>query len=103
MNKILQIEECRLAMETMRSYLQSQHDHAEIYDPPRVVKEANGMGMRGGSFLDFTAPGPDMYRMPSKGSCQDQGDQVLYDGWISRVHPVSGHPEPEDADARGRG
>ena len=33
----------------------------EIYNPPRVVKEANNMGMRGGSSLDFTAPGPDGY------------------------------------------
>ena len=54
-------EECRLAMETMRSCLQSQYDLAALYSPPRVVKEANGMGMRGGFSLDLIAPDPDGY------------------------------------------
>ena len=45
-----------MAMETMRSCLQSQYGLAEIHSPPRVVKEANGMGMMGGFFLDFSAP-----------------------------------------------
>ncbi len=57
MTKGFRIEECRMAMETMRSGLQSQYDLAEIYSPPRVVKEANGMGMKGGFSLDFSAPG----------------------------------------------
>ena len=51
--KEFRIEECRMAMETMRSCLQSQYGLAEIYIPPRVVKEANGVGMRGGFSLDF--------------------------------------------------
>ena len=37
MTKGFRIEECRMAMETMRSCLQSQYDLAEIYSPPRVV------------------------------------------------------------------
>ena len=45
----------------MRSCLQSQYDLAEIYGPPRVVKEANGTGMKGGFSLDFAAPDPDGY------------------------------------------
>ena len=50
-----------MAMETMRSCLQSQYDLAEIYSPPRVAKEANGMSMKGGFSLDFSAPHPDGY------------------------------------------
>ena len=50
-----------MAMETMRSCLQSQYDLAEIYSHPRAVKEANVMGMQGGFFLDFSAPDPDGY------------------------------------------
>ena len=61
MSKSFRMEECRQAMETMRSCLQSQYDLAEIYSPPRVVKEANGMGMRCGFCLDSTAPDPDGY------------------------------------------
>ena len=60
-SKSFRIEECRQAVETMRSCLQSQYDLAAINSPSRVVKEANGMGMRGGFSLDFTAPGPDGY------------------------------------------
>ena len=62
MSKSFRIEECRQAMETMRSFLHSQYGFAEIYSPPRVVKEAaKGMCMRGGFSLDFTAPDPDGY------------------------------------------
>ena len=61
MSQNFRIEDCRQAMETMRSCLQSQYDFAEHCTPPRVVKEANNMGMRGGFFLDFTAPDPDGY------------------------------------------
>ena len=35
-----------MAMETMRSRLQSQYDLAEIYSAPRVVEEADVMGMK---------------------------------------------------------
>ena len=61
MSKNFRIEDCRQAMEMTRSYLQSQYDLAEIYSPPRLVKEANNMGMRGGFSLDFTAPDSDGY------------------------------------------
>jgi hypothetical protein len=61
MSKSFRIEECRQAMETMRFCLQSRYGLAEIYSLPRVVKEANGMGMRGGFSIDFTAPNPDDY------------------------------------------
>ena len=50
-----------MAMETMRSCLQSQYDPGEIYSPPRVVKEATSMGMKGGFSLDVSAPNPDGY------------------------------------------
>ena len=55
MSKSFRIEDCRQAMETMRSCPQSQYDLSDIYSPPRVVKEANGMGMKGGFSLEFSA------------------------------------------------
>ena len=61
MTKEFRVEDCRMAMDTMRSCLQSQYDLAEIYSPPRVVKEGNGMGMKGGSSFDLLAPDPDGY------------------------------------------
>ena len=54
MTKEFRIEECRMAMETMRACLQSQYDLAEILSPP-------SMGMKGGFSLDFSAPDPDDY------------------------------------------
>ena len=48
MSKVFRLEECRMAMETVMSCLQTTYDLAEIYSPPGMVKEANGVGMRSG-------------------------------------------------------
>ena len=56
MTKGFRVEKCRMAMETMRSCLQIQYDLAEIYSPPRVVKEANGMGIKEEFPLTFRLP-----------------------------------------------
>ena len=58
MTKEFRLEDCRMAMETMRSCLQSQYDLAEIYSPPRVATEAKGMGMKGGFFAIFLSSRP---------------------------------------------
>ena len=50
-----------MATETMRSCLQSRYDLQEVYSHPGVVKEANGMGMKGGFSIDLLAPDPDGY------------------------------------------
>ena len=59
MSKSVRLEKCRSAMETMRPCIQIQYDLAEIDGPPRVVKEANGMGMKGDCFVYFSALDPD--------------------------------------------
>ena len=58
--KKLRLEECRMAMETMRACLQSSYDVAEIYRPPIGVKET-GMGMKGSFSPDFTMLEPDPF------------------------------------------
>ena len=62
MSRSFPLEEGRAAMEAMRFCLQSKYDFAEIYSPPRIVMEANGMArMKGGFSLDLTAPDSDNY------------------------------------------
>ena len=78
-------------METMRSCLQSQHDLAEIYSPPRVVKEANGMGMRDGFSLDLAAPDPDGYISDfSKHKCRRRAFAKIRE---CRPYMIIGSPE----------
>ena len=61
MCKKFRFDACRMAMETMRACLQITYDLNVIYSPPRVVKEAYGMGMKGGFSLDVTNPELDGY------------------------------------------
>ena len=80
-----------MAMETMRSCLQSQYDLAEIYSPPRVVKEATGMGMKGGFSLNFSAPDPDGYIWDfSKHECGQKAFALIRK---SRPYMIIGSPE----------
>ena len=80
-----------MAMETMRSCLQSQYDLAEIYSPPRVVKDANGMGMRGGLSLDLTAPDPNGYVWDfSKHECRQKAFAMIRE---TRPYMIIGSPE----------
>ena len=80
MGKIFRIEECRMAMETVQSCLQSQHHFAEIYSPPRAVKEAKGMDEKGGFSLNFSAPDPDGYIWDfSKHECRQRAFAKIRD------------------------
>jgi len=91
MTKGFRLEECRMAMETMRSCLQSQYDLAEIYSPPRVVTEAKGMGMKGGFSLDFSAPDPDGYIWDfSRHECRQKAFKLIRE---SRPYMIIGSPE----------
>ena len=91
MTKEFRFEECRMAMETMRSCLQSQYDLAEIYSPPRVVKEANGMGMKGGFSLDFSGPDPDGYIWNfSRHECRQKAFALIRE---TRPYMIIGSPE----------
>ena len=91
MSKNLGIEDCRQAMETMRSCLQSQYDLAEIYSPARVVKRANNMGMRGGFSLDFTGPDSDGYIWDfSKHECRQKAFKNIRE---CRPYMIVGSPD----------
>ena len=74
-----------------RELIQSQYDLAEIYIPPRLVKEANNMGMRGGFFLGFTAPDPDGYIWDfSKHECRQKAFKKIRE---CRPYMTVGSPE----------
>ena len=91
MTKEFQIEECRMAMDTMRSCLQCQYGLPEIYSPPRVMKEAHGMGLQGGFALDFSAPDPDGYIWDcSRHECRQKAFALIRE---SRPYMFIGSPE----------
>ena len=91
MREKFRIEDCRQAMQTMRSCLQSQYDLAEIYSPPRFAKEANNVGMRGGFSLDFTAPDPDSYIWDlSQHECRQKAFKKVRE---CRPYMIVGSPE----------
>ena len=46
-------------MGVVRAKLGGKHDVSEIYSPPRVVKMARKLGMKGGVSLDLTVPASD--------------------------------------------
>ena len=48
-------------MGVVRRKLGCSHDVSEFYSPPRVVKMATLLGMKGGISLDLTVPGEDGY------------------------------------------
>ena len=43
-------------MAVVRAKLGCKHDVSEFYSPPRVVKKARKLGMKGGASLDLTVP-----------------------------------------------
>ena len=45
----------------VRDKLGCKHDVSEFYSPPRVVKMARTLGMKGGVSLDLTVPASDGY------------------------------------------
>ena len=91
MTKRFRIEDCRQAMETMRSCIQSQYDLAEIDSPPRVVTESNNMGMRGGFSLDLTASDQDDYICDiSKHECRQKAFAKIRE---CRPYMIVGSPE----------
>ena len=48
-------------MAVVRDKLGCKHDVSEFYSPPRVVKTARTLGMKGGVSLDLTVPASDGY------------------------------------------
>ena len=59
-NKMMS-EKTKQEMATVRAKLGCLHDVSEIYSPPRVVKMAKSIGMKGGVSLDLTVPSSDGY------------------------------------------
>ena len=59
-NKMMS-EKTKQEMATVRAKLGCRHDVSEIYSPPRVVKMAKSIGMKGGVSLDLTVPSSDGY------------------------------------------
>ena len=51
----------RRDMAVVRNKLGCEHDVSEFYSPPRVVKMARELGMKGGVSLDLTVPASDGY------------------------------------------
>ena len=108
MTKGFRVEECRMAMETMRSCLQSQNDLAEIYSPPRVVREANGMGHERRILVGLLGPRPgrlhlgfQQTRVQAEGIRIDQGIQALHDHRLPKMCAILDYSEPQHADSRG--
>ena len=90
-SKKVRLEECRMAMETMRACLQSSYDLAEIYSPPRVVKEAVVLGMRGGFSCDFTIPEPNGYIWNfDPHECRQRAFRMIRE---KRLYVIIGSPE----------
>ena len=74
----------------MRSCIQCQYDLAEIYSLLRVVKEANGMGMRGGFSFDFTSPDSAGYIWDfSKHECRQRASSKIRE---CRPYMIIGSP-----------
>ena len=70
----------RRDMAVVRQHLGCQHDVSEFYSPPRVVKMAKALGMRGGVSLDLTVPASDGYVWDfSRKHCRDKAMQIIQD------------------------
>ena len=84
-----------------RQKLGCDHDVFEFYSPPRVVKMARELGMKGGVSLDPTVPANGGYIWDFNWKhCRDRALQIVTDQRppisqaVSRVHAVLQHPEP---------
>ena len=67
-------------MAVVRDKLGCQHDVSEFYSPPRVVKMARKLGMRGGVSLDLTVPASDGFVWDfSRKHCRDKTLEIIHD------------------------
>ena len=67
-------------MVVVREKVGCKHDVSEFYSPPRVVKMAKTLGMRGGVSLDLTVPASDGYVWDfSRKHCRDKALEIVED------------------------
>ena len=67
-------------MAVVREKLGCQRDVSEFYSPPRVVKMAKKLGMRGGVSLDLTVPASDGFVWDfSRKHCRDKALDIIHD------------------------
>ena len=65
-------------MAIVRQKMGCDHDVSEFYSPPRVVKMAKQLGMRGGASLDLTVLASDGYIWDfSRKHCRDSATQIV--------------------------
>ena len=65
-------------MAVVRNKLGCKHDVSEFYSPPRVVKMAKSIGMKGGVSLDLTVPASDGYVWDfSRKHCRDKAMEII--------------------------
>ena len=65
-------------MAVLRQRLGCDHDVSELYSPPRVVKMARELGMKGGVSLDPSFPAHDGYVWDfSRKQCRDRALQIV--------------------------
>ena len=70
----------RQDMSVVRQKLGCDHDVSEFYSPPRVVKMARELGMKGGVSLDLIVPANDVYVWDfSRQHCRDRATQIVND------------------------
>ena len=68
----------RRDMAVVRQKLGCEHDVSEFYSPPRVVKMAKQLGMKGGVSLDLTVPASDGYVWDfSRKHCRDRATAII--------------------------
>ena len=67
-------------MVVVRAKLGCKHDVSEFYSPPRVVKMARKLGMKGGVSLDLTVPASDGFIWDfSRKHCMDMAMEIIND------------------------
>ena len=65
-------------MAVVREKLGLKHDVSEFYSPPRVVKMARKLGMKGGAPLDLAVPANDWYVWDfSQKHCRDNALEII--------------------------
>ena len=68
----------RRSMAVVRQKLGCDHDVSEFYSPPRAVKMAKQLGMKGGVSLDLTVPASNGYIGDfSREHCGDKAMQII--------------------------
>ena len=67
-------------MAVVRAKLGCKNDVSEFYSPPRVVKMARKLGMKGGVSLDLTVPASDGFIWDfSRKYCRDRAMEIIND------------------------